>query len=142
MVTYMALKIYTAGPMTGYPQFNFPAFQEAADTLRAQGIDVVSPHELDDPETSALALKSKTGTLGDASPHGQTWGDFLARDVKIVADQVDGIAVLHNWERSKGAKLEVTVALLAGKDIYQYHTGAGLSPLSREWVKEVLFANL
>ena len=130
----MANRIYIAGPMSGYDKSNFPAFDAAAAVLRAQGIDVVSPAELDDPETKARALANE--------PQTQTWGEFLARDVKIVADQVDGIAVLHNWERSKGAKLEVIVALLAGKDIYQYHTGAGLSPLSREWVKEVLFANL
>jgi Domain of unknown function (DUF4406) len=135
-------KLYLAGQMTGIPQFNFPAFHEAARTLRSLGIEVISPAEIDDPETATLAMKSVTGKLGDASPHGQTWGDFLARDVKIVADQVDGVALLKNWERSKGAKLEVTVALLAGKDVYAYHEGAGVTPLSREWVKDVLYANL
>jgi hypothetical protein len=135
-------KMYVAGPMTGFPQFNFPAFQEAAETLRSQGVEVVSPHELDDAETVDWALNSTNGAMGTGSPHGQTWGDFLARDVKIVADQCDAVAVLPGWERSKGAKLEVIVALLGGKNIYAYHTGAGLTGLAREWVKEVLFANL
>ena len=30
-------RIYIAGPMTGYPELNFPAFHAAANSLRAQG---------------------------------------------------------------------------------------------------------
>ena len=136
-------KLYIAGPMTGYPQFNFPAFQEAARTLRALGMEVVSPAEMDEEtEVAGEALKSKDGKLIDGKIAGQTWGDLLGRDVKIVADVVDGVALLQNWERSKGAKLEVTVALLAGKGVYAYHAGAGVTPLSRDWVKDVLYANV
>jgi hypothetical protein len=136
-------KLYIAGPMTNYPQFNFPAFHEAAKTLRALGIEVVSPAEMDEEtEVAGEALKSTDGKLVDGKIAGQTWGDLLARDVKIVADLVSGVAVLPGWERSKGAKLEVTVALLAGKDVYAYHTGAGVTSLSRDWVKEVLYANI
>jgi hypothetical protein len=135
--------LYICGPMTNYPQFNFPAFQEAARTLRALGIEVVSPAEMDaDTGVADEAVKSKDGQLINGKIAGQTWGDLLARDVKIVADVVSGVAVLKNWERSKGAKLEVTVALLAGKPIYAYHEGAGVTPLSRDWIKEVLIANL
>ncbi|QOC56010.1 nucleoside deoxyribosyltransferase [Gordonia phage Clown] len=42
---------YLAGPMTGYPEFNYPAFTAAAENLRAQGLTVVSPHELHDGDT-------------------------------------------------------------------------------------------
>jgi nucleoside 2-deoxyribosyltransferase len=134
--------IYICGPMTGYPNFNYPAFTEAAATLRGQGMNVISPHELDkdhDKSDYDIAAKSATGNVADLK---QTWGDFLARDVKIVADAVTGIALLPNWQHSKGAKLEVTVALLQGKPVYQYHTGGGLSSLDRTWVKDVLYANL
>jgi hypothetical protein len=134
--------IYIAGPMTGYPAFNFPAFTEAAATLRSQGLKVISPHELDkehDAADAATAAASKTGNISDLK---QTWGDFLSRDVKVVADEATGVALLRNWERSKGAKLEVTVALLGGKPIYQYHEAAGLTELDRTWVKDVLYANL
>lgn len=137
--------VYIAGPMTGYPQFNFPAFEEAARTLRALGIKVISPAEMDEELGIADAAKASTTGQLDAAGKigGNTWGDLLARDVKIIADQVkDGVVVLQHWERSKGAKLEVTVALLAGKHVYQYHTGAGVTELDRTWVKDVLHANL
>jgi len=137
-------KLYIAGPMSGIPQFNFPVFHEAARTLRSLGIEVISPAEEDEKHGIAtLAMQSKDGKLdANGKIAGQTWGDVLARDVKIVADEVTGVALLSGWERSKGAKLEVTVALLAGKEVYAYHTGAGVTPLSREWVKDVLYANL
>jgi Domain of unknown function (DUF4406) len=141
---YMSNSVYLCGPMTGYPGFNFPAFAEAAVTLRGLGITVVSPAEVD--EEHGIATEARASTDGKFGPDGklagQTWGDMLARDVKIVADQVSGVAVLPGWMYSKGAKLEVIVAILADKAIYEYHTGQGITPLSREWVKHVLTANL
>ena len=39
-------RVYLAGPMTGYPDYNYPAFHCAAEQYRAAGFDVVSPAEL------------------------------------------------------------------------------------------------
>jgi hypothetical protein len=38
-------RIYIAGPMTGYPESNYPAFNAAAATWRAMGWDVENPAE-------------------------------------------------------------------------------------------------
>jgi hypothetical protein len=103
-------RVYIAGPMQGFPQFNFPAFYAAADALRAAGYDVVSPAELDDKEDEGQAMASPDGVLREGQ---KTWGDYLARDVKILADQgIEGIVFLPGWEKSKGAKLEAFVGVL------------------------------
>lgn len=111
-------RLYIAGPMTGLPKFNIPAFDMQARRLRELGnFEVVSPAELDAPEIRAELLLSADGA--PTYPNGHTWGDFLARDVKVIADQVDGIVVLPNWSKSRGARLEVFVALLCGKPVYE-----------------------
>lgn len=112
---------YIAGPMSGIPRFNIPAFDEAATNLRKAGFNIISPAELDDPVTREMAWNSPDGaTLNDTHPNGESWGDFLARDVKIVADKVQGIIALPGWQRSRGARLEMMVALLCGHHLLQY----------------------
>ena len=104
--------------MTGIPQFNIPAFDSMAEELREKGYTVLSPAELDNEETRREALASPDGAPGSGSANGETWGDFLSRDVKLIADEVDAIAVLDGWERSRGARLETFVGrMLCGKPV-------------------------
>lgn len=114
-------KVYIAGPMTGLPQFNIPAFVSATERLRAAGFEVVSPVERDSDAVREAALASPDGKLTNDSIAGETWGQILARDVAIVADEVDGVVVLPGWNRSRGARLEVTTALLCNKPIFVEH---------------------
>jgi hypothetical protein len=105
-------KIYLAGPMSGIPQFNFPLFYSAAKELRVQGWEVVSPAEMDDAEDSGAALKSLDGNVNDRTIVKKTWGEFLSRDVKLLADGgIEGIIFLPGWDKSKGARLEAYVGL-------------------------------
>jgi hypothetical protein len=107
-------KLYLAGPMTGYPQFNFPLFFKAAEIARSWGFDIISPAELDaeNNEDYEIASNSPDGALGSTT---QTYGDYLGRDVKIIADEgVEGILFLPRWEESKGARLEAYVSLQQG----------------------------
>lgn len=84
------MKLYISGPMTGYQEWNFPAFHAAHDQLEAAGHDVVNPA---------------------AKPAGEmSWADYLKMDLIDICSGVEGIALLTGWEMSKGARLEVTVA--------------------------------
>lgn len=126
------MRVYLAGPMTGIPAMNFPAFDAAATDLRARGYDVVSPSELDDPEDRSAALGSEDGDLSKLES-GKSWGDFLARDVKLIADEgIEAIVVLPDWEQSRGARLETFIGRLCGLPIVHYQTGYEL-PGVRRW---------
>ena len=112
------MKLYVAGPMSGIPKFNYPAFLGAAEALRELGHEVLCPAEMDSPEMQELALASETGNFADLDGADETWGDLLSKDVKLVADEVDGLVVLSGWSRSRGARLETYVALTVQKPVY------------------------
>lgn len=134
------MRWYLAGPMTGHPQFNFPAFYSAAAALRAAGYEVVSPAEQDSPEVQAEAIKSADGAMTDGKIAGETWGDILAKDVKLIADSIQGIVFLPGWEKSRGARLEAFVGTLCNVRFATFDPELvgcmHLQPV--EWVKERL----
>lgn len=99
------MKIYIAGPMTGLPEWNFPAFDAAAEILRLDGHDPVNPADLDreigfDPR--------QTETVGPAFLR-----DAMRRDLTAICE-CDGIAMLPGWERSGGARVEHALAVHLG----------------------------
>ena len=83
--------IYLSGPMSGYDDFNFPAFNEAASRWRASGFEVINPAE---------NFGGDTGLPREV---------YLRHDVMNVAG-AHGIAVLPDYELSAGSRLEVTIA--------------------------------
>lgn len=117
---------YLGGPMRNYPHFNFPRFNEVAGKLRAQGYNLVSPAELDDPVAMQQALASEDGQdkrIVDAA------GTFLERDVVICAmPTCQGAIFLEGWERSDGAALESYVEDRLGKAVYTYEEDETGSP--------------
>src|SRR5262245_37721375 len=137
------MRIYIAGPMTGLPQFNVPLFDSVAATLRERGHHVVSPAELDSPVMRAAALQSKDGSMAAIAHLGESWGDMLARDVKVIEQQVDAICVLPGWHRSRGARLEAFVGLLTGKSFYAFDPDhLVLASRSRDWVQQFIRENM
>lgn len=129
---------YLAGPMSGIPQYNFPFFEMVASTLRFQGYNILSPAEMDDDGIREASFNSPNGE-GAGAIQDQTWGDFLARDVKLVSDQVDGVIVLPGWKRSRGARLELLVACSTGKELFEWCPDVGgFETLSYGRVGEVL----
>lgn len=109
--------------MTSLPGFGFLHFDAVAAELRARGVDVVTPSELDRPATRKAALASVDG---DPEAYyratGESRGKLLGRDVRIVIDDVDSVIVLPGWRRSVGARLETFTAWLHGKPVLYYPT--------------------
>jgi hypothetical protein len=109
------MKLYLSGPMTGVPEYNWPAFFAAADALKARGHEVVNPAELDDPEEVAELERSPNA-------YGPLYSRFLARDFVILSCetwQVEGTVVLPGWEGSRGACAEVYVTRALDKPVYR-----------------------
>lgn len=101
---------YLAGPMSHLPQFNYPTFFRVANALRNSGFTIISPAEQDTEEQLELILASEDGDITKI-PQVGTWADFLAHDVKLIANEVSGIMLLPGWQKSSGARLECFIAL-------------------------------
>lgn len=116
----MTERWYISGPMSGIPQFNIPLFDQVTAAVRDQGVNAVSPAELDSPEYRKLCVESD----GTKLPIGATWGELLGRDVKLLGDGgITGLVLLPGWHHSRGARLEVFVALLSGvRHFYRWST--------------------
>ena len=83
--------------MTGKPDLNFPAFNNAAAKLRAMGHDVVNPAEF-------------------GEEPGKQWSDYMRKDIRALMD-CNHVVVLPGWQASKGAKIEVRLALDLGMKV-------------------------
>lgn len=133
---------YLAGPMSGIAGFNFPAFEMAAFLLRDRGYNVISPVELDDRDEYRRAINSPNGDPADLT---RPWGQTLARDLKVLLNECTGIILLDGWRFSKGAILELSAAMLAGKEVarftgethlmYENYNDIAALMLHRHWYK-------
>lgn len=98
----MKRRLYLAGPMAGYAEFNHPAFDRAAGELRARGYSVFSPAEHD------RDLGIVTNDTGDVS--GVDLRKVLGDDLAWIAANAEGIAILPGSFKSNGARAEMTLA--------------------------------
>ena len=116
------MKIYLAGPMRGYKDFNFPAFFAATAKLRADGHEVFNPAERDTKEWGSERLKSATGSEAEVAAKLGFSGLSLARqcflaDTAYICTQADAIAVLPGWAQSRGAQAERALGIAIGLQI-------------------------
>jgi hypothetical protein len=102
---------YIAGKMRGVEQFNFPAFDTAAQVWADAGYHVISPADLD----------RERGFDGTTEPTPEFLQTAMREDLLAVAD-ADVLAVLPGWENSEGAGIEVRYALMMGKPIHDART--------------------
>lgn len=92
------MTVYIAGPMSNLPEFNYPAFNDAARRLRAAGLVVANPAE------------------HFAGATDLDYGVYIREGVRAVVHSTE-VVVLPGWENSRGARLEVEVARAIGMPV-------------------------
>lgn len=93
------MKIYLSGPMSGYPEYNFPAFRAAAKRLRELGLEVIDPSEINQPDLNSWEQCMKNAL----------------RDMMLC----DTIVMLPGWQNSKGAVIELELSEKLGYHSYE-----------------------
>ena len=99
--------VYLSGPMRGFKDLNFPAFDKARDFWIVKGHAVISPADMDrqDPVNPLL-------------DHMNTMRIYARRDLTHIVEHVDAVVMLDNWEKSRGALAELMVALWVGLKVF------------------------
>lgn len=118
-ITDLPQPVYIAGPMTGLPRFNYPAFAEAEELIAECGVSVFNPTKLTNTaDEYNEIMNSPDGSYNFSS--GKTWSDFIIPSIKVILDHAGSLVFLKNWQTSRGARLEAVSALLCGKPCYTY----------------------
>lgn len=104
----MKPRVYIAGPMTGLPDWNFPAFHEAAARWRMMGWNVVNPAESFD---------------GDQT---RPYRSYVEEDLYNLR-HCNAIAMLPGWDGpgARGSVWEHEVAKMLGHTVY-YDDGTAI----------------
>lgn len=95
------MKVYIAGPMTGLPHFNRPAFQQAAINLSFEKHVPLNPAIL---------------------PDGLTEADYMAIGLTML-QCAEAIYLLTGWQFSAGARAEHALALKLGLEVIEQRRG-------------------
>lgn len=120
MTALAGIRAYIAGPMRGYPRYNFDAFMAAEATLIGEPyrLQVVNPARLDieagfDPDRDEFDEAMLPAAM--------------RRDIAALLN-VDAVVLLEGWEASKGVATELEVATALGLAIFEL-TPAGTRPV-------------
>lgn len=90
--------VYISGPMSGLPESNYPAFNAAAEKLRAMGYSVENPAENPDPPC-------------------KSWAGFMRLAI-VQLMRCDILVRLPGWENSRGAVVENDLAVKIGMGVF------------------------
>lgn len=106
---------YLSGPITDYPNHNEEEFATQASFLRSKGYSILNPCVWE---------------------HLPSWSECLRRDIKRLMG-CQGVFVLKGWEASRGAVLEVFIAVVLGMPIRDAYT---LKPIAASRTKLIMKA--
>lgn len=110
------MRIYIAGKMRGILEFNFPAFDRTAASLRELGHECFNPADND----RAVGFDG-AGWSGFESLEDRAFDlrAAMATDLAYIAREADAVCVLPGWEASLGARAEVALAHALGLPVAQ-----------------------
>ncbi len=123
------MKIYLAGPMTGYRDHNYPIFHKAAKILRDMDYEVISPAELH-PEAITVS----------AAVAAANYADYYRKNIAALLT-CDALVLLSGWQYSGGALGEAHNALLLRMrigELWQMSDAAGIVDLPLCAVRDAL----
>lgn len=91
--------LYICGPMSGLPEYNYPAFNAAEKAIRERfGCRVLNPAR---------------------QPDGLEYDEYMRRGcADVVSASV--VVVLDGWRKSPGAVVEMATALIHGRRVVEY----------------------
>jgi hypothetical protein len=112
-------KIYISGPMTGFPDYNYPAFFEAESRLQflLQNATVLNPARIDDNEEVKFQ-------------HDRIY--YIRKSIELILEATH-VYVLPGWEKSEGAKLEIAI----GKELGLTFIGENVDVVEEENIFEL-----
>ena len=92
-------RVYIAGPMSGLPEFNYPAFFAAEELLREWGLNPQNPAR---------------------NPEQENWQGYMKLAIAMLMT-CEAIYLLPGWERSPGALIEHDLARRCGLEVVYPH---------------------
>lgn len=96
------MKIYLSGPMTGYPELNYPLFNKTTELFRGLGHTVMNPAEWEILNDCAFDLK-------------KAFADYC----HFIIWEAEMVVVLDGWNHSPGATAEVSLAKAIGTPVLE-----------------------
>jgi hypothetical protein len=106
------VRLYISGPITGLPDLNKPLFVAASAALRSIGHQVLNPHDV-----CTILDKHQCQRPCHPSEELLPWAEYLRADLIAMLQLADGLAMLPDWESSRGACLERHVAEALGMEV-------------------------
>lgn len=105
-------RLYISGPITGLPDHNKAAFEQAWEQLVGAGYTAVNPHVI-----CAVLAEHECAYPCTPSELELPWADYLRSDLIEMLRSCEALAMLPGWETSRGARLEVHVARDLGWEV-------------------------
>lgn len=109
---------YISGPMSNIEHHNFPAFFQCELELLRDGYESLNPARMSGVDTWEEAVEQ-------ILQYPETWESCIRRDVSDVLHS-DGIVLLPNWHKSRGACLELIISISIGNRVAVWFPGREL----------------